>query len=955
MPTKPPTRHHGAAPADSALRALVATKLVPPRNAGRMVAREALLARLMEARRLRCVVLQGPAGSGKTTTLVAWRQALLPLGFDVAWLSLTPEDNEPSRLLDYLLASVAQVAPTATQEAADYAGRGVDSEAMERALIALVRGIATHPRELVLVLDDLQHLTDPRIHEALQWLVDYAPARLHLALASRGALPLSLDRLRAEGRVLEIDVRDLRFSLAESERFLRAQLVSIGPRDALALHELCDGWAAGLQLLAINWKKRRQELAAGQRGARGDGSAGSGSGQAPDDFARALVQDPQAFAAYFEKEVLAHLVPADLELLTSVSACSRFCAPLCAALLGRPVDDPTMAPLLARLEAENLFIVPVDSSAERETWFRLHPLLRETLRHRLAQRSEAEQRALHRRAWQWFQGRGLIDEAVRQAVAAGEGAAAAALVEKSAHGLAVRGELRKLVALVRQLPPAQVQARIGLRLWLVRVELFARELDAFSTNIARLRPDIPPDDIASHYWLTLLEASLALQRDDTDAAQALLPRLLAAPEGVDALATGARDNLLSWLYMHRGDCEHARRVQQVQPIRLVDGVPLRGTSSGSLQGRALVGLSYAVEGRMTQAERIYREVLREAGEGGSACVDAVYLSTALLGEVLYEHDETEAVVALLEDRVDALERVSIPDSVLRVHRSLAAAHWVAGRRLEAMAWLERLEDYSTSLGLDRLLCFSLTLQVHYRLQMGDVAAAEVALLRANEIDARHAHAEHSALGEIAVVCERARIRWALARGDIDDAARRIAPLIANIEARGRQRLVAQLKLLQALIERRRGRGDAARQCTLAALRSGHRLGLVRSLLDADPAVMELVREVAQDAGLDPVLGFYVERLAGAGRRVSAAAETTVAAGAGADAERRPVEPLSERERDVLDLLVQAMPNKKIALALGLSIDTVKWHLKNIYGKLGVAGRDEAVAWVRGRTRVEGEG
>lgn len=940
MPTKPPTRRFEPAPDAAAPRNLVSTKLVPPRSAGRVVPRDALLTRLMEGRRRRCVLLQGPAGCGKTTTLVAWRQALLPLGFDVAWLTLTPEDNEPTRLLDYLLASVAQVAPAATQGAAAYAGRGVDSEAMERALIALVRGIAAHPRDLVLVLDDLQHLLDPRIHEALQWLLDYAPANLHLAIASRQALPLSLERLRAEGQLLEIDVRELRFSATESERFLRAQLGSIEPRDALALHELCDGWAAGLQLLAINWKKRRQELAAGQRG--GDAA----TDQAPGDFVRAHVQDPQAFAAYFEKEVLSHLSPADLELLTSVSACSRFCAPLCAALLGRPAGDTAMAPLLARLEAENLFIVPIESSAERETWYRLHPLLRETLRERLGQRSEAQRREVHRTAWQWLRDHGLIDEAVRQAVAAGEGAAAAALVEKSAHGLAVRGELRKLVGLVRQLPPAEVQARIGLRLWMIRVELFARELDAFSANIARLRPDIPPDDAISHFWLTLLEASLALQRDDTDAAQALLPRLLAAPEGANALATGARDNLLTWLYMHRGDYERARRVQHDNPIRLIDGVPLRGTSSGTLQGRALVGLSYAVEGRMTQAERIYREVLREANEGGSACVDATYTATALLGEVLYEHDEVEAVLALLEDRVDALERVSIPDSVLRVHRTLAAAHWVAGRRLEAMACLERLEDYSAAPGLDRLLVFSLTIRVYYRLQMGDIAAAEAALQRVNEIDARHAGAEHSALGEIAVVAERARIRWAMARGDMDDAARRIEPLIANIEARGRQRLVAQLKLLQALIERRRGRADEARQCTLAALRSGHRLGLVRSLLDADPAVMELVSEVAKDASLDPVLAFYAERLGRAGRKPSAG-DAAVADGAAAQAaHKRPVEPLSERERDVLGLLAQAMPNKKIALALGLSIDTVKWHLKNIYGKLGVAGRDEAVAWMR---------
>ncbi|MDM0072305.1 LuxR C-terminal-related transcriptional regulator [Variovorax sp. J31P207] len=927
MPTKPTSP---ARPPED-LKALVSTKMVPPRSAGRIVARDALLARLMEARRRRCLVLLGPAGSGKTTTLVAWRQALLPLGFDVAWLTLTPEDNELTRLLDYLLASLSQAAPAVTQEAADFAGRGIDSEAVERTLIALVRAIAAHPRDLVLVLDDLQHLGDARIHEALQWLVDYGPSNLHLVLASRGAVPLSLDRLRAEGQLLELDVRDLRFSAAESERFLLSQLGSIDHRDAMLLHELSDGWAAGLQLLAINWKKRRQELA-------------GGNARAPGDFVRTHVQDPQAFSAYFEKEVLSRLSPLDLDLLINVSACSPFCAPLCAALLGRPEGDAAMAPLLARLESENLFIVPVEST-ERETWYRLHPLLRETLRQRLGQRSEADRLLVHRIAWQWFRDHGLIDEAVRQAVAAGEGAAAAALVEKSAHGLAVRGELRKLIGLVQQLPPVQVQARVGLRLWMLRMALLTRQFDAFSAQVEGLRRDIPPDDGISHFALTLQEALLALQRDDTDAAMALLPRLLALPEGADAMASGGRDNILSWLFMHRGEYERARRIQQDNPIRLIDGVPLRGTPSGTLQGRCLVGLSYALEGRMTQAERIYREVLREANEGGSACVDPAYLATALLGEVLYEHDETEALLQLLEDRVDALERVSIPDSVLRVHRTLAAAHWVAGRRLEGLAYLERLEDYSTTLGLDRLLVFSLTIQVQWRLQMGDPAAAESVLARVEEIDARHAGAEHSALGEIAIVAERARIRWSLWRGELDDAARRIEALIARIETLGRQRLIAQLKLMRAVIERRRGRPDAARDCTLAALRSGHRLGLVRSLLDADPSVPELVAEIARDASLDPVLVFYAERLVRAAR----APESTAAAesvGTLPQATKRPVEPLSERERDVLALLAQAMPNKKIALALGLSIDTVKWHLKNIYGKLGVAGRDEAVAWTR---------
>ncbi|PTT88627.1 helix-turn-helix transcriptional regulator, partial [Pseudomonas sp. HMWF031] len=159
---------------------IVSTKLIPPRSAGRLISRELLQEQMLKARRQRCIVLKGPAGCGKTSTLIAWRQALLPLGFDVAWLTLSADDNELTRFLDYLLASLGQVDPDLVHEATQLEGRGIDSEAVERTVITLVRSIASRGRELVLVLDDLHHLTDVGIHQALQWLIDYAPANLHL-------------------------------------------------------------------------------------------------------------------------------------------------------------------------------------------------------------------------------------------------------------------------------------------------------------------------------------------------------------------------------------------------------------------------------------------------------------------------------------------------------------------------------------------------------------------------------------------------------------------------------------------------------------------------------------------------------------------------------------------------------------------------------------------------------
>jgi LuxR family maltose regulon positive regulatory protein len=130
------------------------------------------MARLQEVRRQRCVVIQGPAGCGKTSSLLAWRRELLAMNFDVAWLSLAAEDDELGRFSHCLQASLAQVAPDQVRDAAFLLGRDNDDMAVEHWVITLVQGIAQHPRELVLMLDDVQHLQDARIVQALQWLID---------------------------------------------------------------------------------------------------------------------------------------------------------------------------------------------------------------------------------------------------------------------------------------------------------------------------------------------------------------------------------------------------------------------------------------------------------------------------------------------------------------------------------------------------------------------------------------------------------------------------------------------------------------------------------------------------------------------------------------------------------------------------------------------------------------
>ena len=899
---------------DRRIEPVASTKLLPPRPSRRLVPRDALQARLLEARRQRCVVVQGPAGSGKTSTLVAWRQALLALDFDVAWLSLSAEDCEPTRFFDCLLASIGEVDPDAVREAALLMGRDSDESALEHAVITVVQAISSRSRELVLMLDDLQHLEDARIFQVLQWLLDYAPPRLHLAFASRTALPLSFARLRSQGLVSEFDLRDLRFTAEETERFLREQLASIDKRDVQVLHELTDGWVAGLQLFVVDMQAKRG---------------------AP--YARVQVRDAQAFASYFEGEVLAHLPPDELALLTRLALCNRFCASLCAALLVLPHAGAGMALRLARLDRENLFISQV-SSHDRETWYRVHPLLREILLARLERLPGEERGALHGAAWRWFEAHGHFDEAVRHAVLAGDAHAAADIVEACASDLLARGELTSLGGLMRRLPMAQVQARFGLRLVAAYLRLYARDIEALEGSISQLKAEFDTLDALQRRGLTLLRGGLALQRDDTETLLAIAPQLEAIPDDAQAIFAG-RNHLLAWMHMYRDAYAEARAL-------LEEAAQQHGTSTGrGLIARCLAGMSFALEGRMTEAEHLFRAVLQEAQGHGAARIGVASMAAGLQSDVLYEWNELGAACSLLEPRIEVLERASIPDAVLRAFVVLACAHWLAGRRLEALDHLDHLEDYAVRHSLDRLLAHALVLRLRLYLKQGETAQADQVFDRIKVLNVRHADAGKGTAAETWRITERARADMCLHWNDFDGAVDCLKPLVACTESAGRLRILAALRLQLAIAESGRGNQRPAREQAIEALRLGHRLGLVRSLLDVSANVPSLLDALLADAALDPVLAFYARRLldaATATRRARAAVRMAKSAAA----EGVAVDLLNEREREVLDLVAQAMPNKKIARVLGVTPHTVKWHLRKIYSKLGVAERDEAVARMR---------
>lgn len=909
---------HGNIPADT----VAESRPRAARADARSIARPRLTEVLKQARDRRCTVLQGPAGCGKTTVLGAWRRELVAAGVDVAWVALGRADDDVATFVDALLVALSEIDADMVRDAAILAGRGNNAEAIESIAIALVRGIAARRNDIALVFDDAHHLHDERIVGALQLLLDHGPPNLLCVFASRHPLPLSLARLRDQGQLLEIGFDMLRFTPDESARLVAGLLEGADERQARALHELTDGWAAGLKLLCLDLRRQR-----------------SGPQTPIDD----RVRDAQTFARYFDQAVLSQLSPADLHFFVRCALPEHFNAALCEALQdGKTASSPSAEPL-ARLESQGFFMVPAGPRYP-EGWWRLHPLLRDVVLARLDALPKTELARLHTIAWHWFADHGMPHDAVHHALNAGDAQAAADLVEACATDLFVQGELRRLVGLVRQLPDALLRERTGLRLWMAWVQVYERRLPDCARSIAQLQHDMADADPVARFRLTLLRGLYAVQCDDTAAAMAILPELREAPAGADAIALVGRRNLLTWIHMYRGDYELARLVQ-LDPLPRTDGPPLMGTPFGVLAGRCLVGLAHAVEGQVIQAERIYRDVLFEADRRGASCADAGSLAVGLLSEVLYELNDPAGALRLLEERLDVLERISIPDTVLRVMLVMGRANWLAGRPLDALAYLEQIDDYGERKGLDRVRSYCLLEQLRFQLRRNAVDRAREHMAALELLDARHADVDAGALSEIRVVAERARIELDMHAGRLQSALARLDALATLCHQRGRVRRIPFLHMQSAAVRRQLGDADKARQHVREALRLGHRLGLVRTLLDAHGDAPDLIRQAVDDVQDDPVLGFYAERLLAAARDQPQASKPQDGH-QGRAARAQAFASLSPREAEIVQLLLQAMPNKKIARVLDLSLDTVKWHLKNCYGKLGVSGRDEVVERMR---------
>lgn len=884
-------------------RLLVSTKFAPPRIGSRYIARPQLLKRLWDERQAKLTLVSGSPGFGKTILLAQWRQELMKGGYKVCWLSLSQDERDLSGFATHLFAALARLEIVPDDEML-LMGDGIGAARIDGAIAAIVNALAAADGDVHLLIDDYHHVEDPWAHLLLQKLLDHNPGNLHITLASRSIPPLSLSRLRVMGQVAEVECADLPFNLAETRLFIDQNAGSsrLTADELLQVHDLTNGWPASLQLISIMLRNRPEERSRLQ-----------GLGLRSADL-----------HTYLSEEVVDALPPELSQFLEAISICRRFTVSLARAVSGR--EDA--AELIARIEQENLLVVRVESD-DRSPWYRFHPLFSEFLGSRLAQRDIAQIDELHRRASRWFDERQLLVEAIRHATLGRDPEAAVAIVERSVPDLWRLSHLGPLLHLVNSLPLAAIASRPRLAyLGSLTLALTGAPMRA-SAWIAQFRGDASQPN--ARFQRALVEATVAFQRDDTDQSLQLTDKLDLPPDtsGFERSAFLAfRVTALA----AAGRYDEAYRAFDRYPIRpedLTDGMALLAMGcrviAMQLEGRGVESLPIAQDIYEKQAARQGRNSTG-ANLGAVGVVDS-----------LYELDRIDDAREMLANRQHSLKRSSPQIIILS---SLAEAHL---ERLQAspeaaLALLDERIAWVRSLELDRVVAYLLLAKIQLLVGLKDLATARAVAEQLEELRQRHL-GSRGFWAEIPMIAGLGQARLALARRDCGRAIELLEASreIARRLSRGRYLVVHDL--LRAQIEDARLQPSAALQHLRRALEAGARSGLIRTFVDEGDIVRRLLARLREEGDLPEQLRDHAALVL----RHFGGRDQPLGAGQKTDREKTLLTP---REAQILQLVAAGMSNKRIALTAGITVETVKWNLKNIFLKSEVSSRYDAMIWAR---------
>ncbi|HEX5823091.1 MAG TPA: LuxR C-terminal-related transcriptional regulator [Candidatus Limnocylindrales bacterium] len=880
---------------------LLETKFHLPITHGRLVPRDRLSDQIGRAASATLTLVSAPAGFGKTTVMA--ELASRAGDARIAWLSLDPDDNDPVTFWTYVIEALDRAAPGVGGAARSSLAAGQGT--VELAVTALLNGLAAAEADVVLVLDDVHAIDAPRIHQQLGYFLDHLPARAHLVMGTRADPAIPLARLRARGGLVEIRASDLRFSTDEAASYLGAMGLSLSDVNVAALEARTEGWIAALQLAALSLQGRADTT----------------------EFISAFAGDDRHIVDYLVEEVLRRQPAETREFLLKTSILSRFTGALADAVTAEQGGAAT----IEALDRANLFLVALD---DQRHWYRYHHLFGDVLQAHLAAEMPGEIPMLHRRASDWFEQNGDRPAAVDHAFRAGDPERTAELVELAMP------EMR------------QLRREATVRRW----------LDAIPEDVVTRRPVL-----AVAYAGTILSAN---EVDRVDELISGAERRIAAGEEILVVDEAELRGLPAMTELYRaalakmrGDLEgniaHARRV-----LDLVGDADHMGRGGAA----AFLGLAYWGMGDLETGWRWYAEGMAElekAGHitdlvGGAIVAADIRLAEGRLGDAM----------RIFEDGLALATRTQPPlRGTTDMYTGLAGIAYQRGHLADAQAHLDRGRHFGDGLAFPRDPYRSHLVQAWILQANGHIDAAvplldeaerlylseyspdirPVAAIRARMLIAHgrpaeaRAWAQHTGLTPVdELTYVREYEHTTLARLLVAEAAEGdTAALAAALElldgliaaAEHGRRDGSRLDILVVGALARHAAGDAAGAFAAldAAIDIAEPEGYVRVFLDEGPQMTRLLKAAARRSKPPS----YLHELVRAGEGSPDAGRTSARTGG-------LVEPLSERELEVLRLLRSDLGGPEIANELVVSLNTLRTHTKNIYAKLGVGSRRAAI-------------
>ena len=895
---------------------ILVTKLFVPPTRPELVPRPHLIERLDRGVHRKLTLISAPAGFGKTTLVTDWLDKLRldankenRIKNRIAWLSLDKGDNDIVRFLTYFIAALNQIEGIEATfgKVALSMLQTPQPPPIEATLTSLINDIVAIPDKIIFVLDDYHVIDSSPVDDILTFLLENVPPQMHLVIAAREDPHLPLARLRSQDQLSEMRAIDLRFTSSEAAEFLNQVMgLSLSAENIAALETRTEGWIAGLQLAAISLQGREDTTKLIK--------SFSGSHR--------LVLD------YLIEEVLEHQSESVQTFLLKTSILDRYTGSLCDALTGQEDGQQT----LEMLERANLFIVPLDN--ERR-WYRYHHLFVDLLRQRLRRTQPDNQSILHIRAGEWFKRQGLNREAIRHSLAARDYKGAADLIRNIAIDIMQQGKHTTVVGWINALPEELVKEQpylCVLHAWALQLTgqfeaTEARLVDAEkSLEKLKNRDDEDVDTILglihSHRaYLTFIRG----EHDKTIfyAHQALdqLPLTASLIRAQTALYLGVA-------YRHQGQLHSAMDIfNEILPI-----TQIIGGNSIAIMGFLNLAELYTDQAQLHRARELYEQALKfteqHTGRPDMPFSGYVYVS---IGRILRQWNQLDDAYLYATKGFALCRDWNVAEILALSCIELAYIHQAQGndeRARESIQEAIHINDGFSPWGSK----YAHAHQAKLDLACGDIDSAK-RWAQANDLVTDgdiefHRENEYLALA-----------RFFIAQKRFEEAHSLIQRIYRIAQEIGKRQTELEALILLALVFSTQGETDQALVHLEKALSIGEPEGYVRIFVDEGPSMARLLyealsREIAPD---------YVRRLL-ASFPVAEPEKTDLPRSQSPDSIL--VEPLSEREIEVLQLIAEGLTNPEVGSRLYLSRHTVKVHTRNIYSKLGAHNRMEAVARAR---------